>query len=794
MKIAINELIRIFNRRIFWGLLAAFFIINGVFLFSEQSVYEKSGGDLAAYRQAFYDYRGANSEEKSREIQERLAELETFRQIDFYYQTLQTGESSALPEDFNQSILKQYESREYLQYSDNVHTEYAIFKALEKSSFREEEHQEYIRSMEERAESMLSVSLFAKELSGFEQENIRKTPLDFAVVADVHTTIDISEGVVGFVKTPVTDLLLTVFLFAVCAFLFLSEENRSLSLITRPTVNGRLPYAGAKLTVASVLSVFLTLCFQFANLIIMEWKYGLGDLSRPIQSVEGFMRCNLPISVGNTILLYIGIKLLMMLFLTAFLSFLCVVFKNGVLTCAVTAGIAGLSFVCQISISSLSYLNFLRYLNPVNAISVRNYLTEYANLNFFSIPVSVLYSVVILYSILWITVSVLTLWGYCYSRKHRSITGVFKLLRFCKAPAFLKGSYTNLIFHEAYKILISQKGFLILLAFVFLQINFWQQNNQPAIISAEDAVFQSLCTNLSGGDSTENDRYIASLFEQNQEIDEKIEEVYASTLTETVKEEKVKTLNMKKIPQNVLMRLEAMQENVKNNHAEYIYDGAYTTFLQYTNHDFELNLTASLLILILFSAAYNCEYSTGMSKLLAASFKGRQEVFWTKTGICFFLTIMVYVLSYIPQMLLYVKRYGSPWSQAPLYSIMVLKNVSLEISVTGAILLNYILKLMGLVMVSVITLWLSSHKFSVLYVLLIGGAITILPQLLSAIGLWPINWISLNFLFYQPAVLSQIAILPGVVQNIYYCVYLIVAVFWMIWFVLRTKKRAYGYS
>ena len=75
MRMVINEWARILNRRIFWGLLAALFIVNGVLLYSEQSGYEKIGGDLTAYRQAFNEYRGNTSEAKAQEIQEHFSEL-----------------------------------------------------------------------------------------------------------------------------------------------------------------------------------------------------------------------------------------------------------------------------------------------------------------------------------------------------------------------------------------------------------------------------------------------------------------------------------------------------------------------------------------------------------------------------------------------------------------------------------------------------------------------------------------------------------------------------------------------
>ena len=178
-----------------------------------------------------------------------------------------------------------------------------------------------------------------------------------------------------------------------------------------------------------------------------------------------------------------------------------------------------------------------------------------------------------------------------------------------------------------------------------------------------------------------------------------------------------------------------------------------------------------------------------MSKLLTASFKGREETFRTKLGLSFILTLAVYCLSYIPQMVLYVKAYGEPWSTAPVNSIMMLKGVSLGISITGAVLFNYFLKLIGLIMVSTVTLWLSCHSFSVLYVLLGSTAITVLPQLFSAMGLLPIDWISLNFLLYQPRFLTQMDALSGTLQLPYYGVYLLIAVCLTGGMIVRIRKR-----
>ena len=190
-----------------------------------------------------------------------------------------------------------------------------------------------------------------------------------------------------------------------------------------------------------------------------------------------------------------------------------------------------------------------------------------------------------------------------------------------------------------------------------------------------------------------------------------------------------------------------------------------------------------------FSGGMKQRVFTGMSKLLTASFRGREETFRCKLGLSLSLTLAVYLVSYVPQMFLYVKAFGTPWSHAPLNSIMLLKDVSLGISVTGAILLNYGFKLLGLLLVSSITLWLSCHSYSILSVLVGASVIVLLPQLLSFMGLTPVDWISLNFLLYQSKFLCQVGTLPGIFQPVYYIIFALLFLLLMIWLTARIRKK-----
>lgn len=161
-----------------------------------------------------------------------------------------------------------------------------------------------------------------------------------------------------------------------------------------------------------------------------------------------------------------------------------------------------------------------------------------------------------------------------------------------------------------------------------------------------------------------------------------------------------------------------------------------------------------------------------MDGLISATKNGRGRVLASKIGLSLLLTMVVWMLCYVPQMILYVKAYGSPFSDAPVHSILILSGVRMPLSITGAIWFGYGMKLLSLIAASMIVLLFSEKSRSLLTVLLSSTAVLILPQAFPLLGMDWIDYVSLNGGLYLPRILRQIGTsLVSSMQPFYYAVY-----------------------
>lgn len=796
MRLYGNELRRVCIKPIFLLMTVVLFLANGVFLLGQTTDYEQIyQGTKQEYREAYATFRGKSFEEIEKTISERLEEIEVYQDIERYYMMTAQGVSATLPEEATPQVLKTYETGNYLQYSSTASGEAALLNEILEVSRQCASYPEYIASMEDRAQQMLSVSLFSKNMSAFEGENIKKTPADFQAVADVKPVVDISFGVQKVSDSMMTDLMIFFLVFAVGAMLFLSGETKEMRNLTRPTVNGRVPLSLAKLGAAVTITLILVLLFEAQNFVIFGTGYSFGDLSRPIQSVTGFQNCNLSLSVLEYFCLYIGIKCLMFLFVVSFVAVCSVWVRNAAVLYLITAVVTVLGTLFTLLIPQNSYLNILRFLNPVNAVYAHTMLSVYQNVNIFSKAVGLFSTVLILYSVLTVLFLVGTIVGFCRIgsgiKWGRSFARLWEQV-YAKFGG--KRGQTHVFLHEAYKLFFSERAWIVLAALALLQISFYQQNDFPALQTSEDIAMESICQELKGKDSPENDAMIDSFVQKNNKVDEAIdvldEEYQSGKMGEQDYQKAYANLQAQKVPSNLMARLLAMQENVKTNGAEYIYDGSYRVFLTLTNKEEQLNFTAVMALILLLSALFCREHTKGMDTLIAATKNGRGRVFVSKIGLSLLLTVTVWALCYVPQMILYLKAYGSPFSDAPVHSILILSGVRLPLSITGAIWFGYGMKLLSLVVAAVIVLEISERSKSILTVLLTSTALLILPQALSLLGLEWTDYVSLNGGLYVPRIFQGIGeSMVSSIQLLYYVLYIGICVSVIIVLLLKLWKH-----
>ena len=159
-----------------------------------------------------------------------------------------------------------------------------------------------------------------------------------------------------------SDILLLFVIFTSVMVIFYKDRENGIVALIKPLRYGRTRLALAK--TATVFSVCFACgaVFFMMNLWIGSIRYGLGDLSRPVQSLSGYLGCNLPISVRELLCLIFAYKILAIFICALISQSLFIRLKN--VTAYLTLLLAGgIETALYLLISETSYLSPIKQIN-----------------------------------------------------------------------------------------------------------------------------------------------------------------------------------------------------------------------------------------------------------------------------------------------------------------------------------------------------------------------------------------------------------------------------------------------
>lgn len=278
-----------------------------------------------------------------------------------------------------------------------------------------------------------------------------------------------SNGVLLAAQNVPSDILLLFVIFTSVMVIFYKDRENGIVALIKPLRYGRTRLALAK--TATVFSVCFACgaVFFMMNLWIGSIRYGLGDLSRPVQSLSGYLGCNLPISVRELLCLIFAYKILA-IFICALISqslFICLKNVTAYLTLLLAGGIETALYLL---ISETSYLSPIKQINLAAFVNSSHLFKTYSNINLFGYPINLIWTTTIFVVVLIAVLVFLTVRLY----KNISISEIKKTRRRLiktKPPkkAFSYTLYKDLIMHKGLLILIAALAFQIYSAFNYVR-------------------------------------------------------------------------------------------------------------------------------------------------------------------------------------------------------------------------------------------------------------------------------------------------------------------------------------
>ncbi len=681
MRLLAAELKKLFSREIFVLIIAAVFILNAYLMFRTAN-----SGDVTAadYRKVYDVLEDMSDEEKYDWLDEQLS-------------------------DFSHAPLYKWEvMHELLDECDTVLT-----------------YDEYLESIKAQAQSMTAVSIFAKPDS-FNYRSILKTPPAYEKMQDVRPVFGRSKGITLATDNSFTDILCGfILLFAVLSIM-LYDREQGMSGLLFSMRRGRGYLIMTKLGALAVTLFGAVVLLYAENLILGACLYGLGDLSRPIQSLSGFIACNLKINVWQYLILYVLFKFIAVFCIGAVLSLIAVNTKNTVSFYGISAAVLIVEGVLYVLIHPLSIYSIFRYINLVAFTKVNEIFCNYKNINFFEYPVPLIPTSSAALFIITAVCGFLS--AYLYARKRN-----LEFKRIGLKLSFGKGGKVHShMWYTFYKSLILQKGALVIAVFLavsgFMSQSFIKQYDQ------QDVYYEYYTEKMEGKVTAETVAFFedekarfADLQAQLDELSEKEPQNY------TAQNELSKQLAPKMGFDPAYERLQQIS-NVKG--AYMFYDTGYKRALGVNSYDDDMKyaLAAVFLLIFLVSPLIANDNKYRMSFIVSSTTSGRRS--YIRRNI---LTAVVYgllaaLLWIVPYSVTISQYYGHDGLSGSLRSITDFISFPVNMKLWQYLLLVATLRTLFVILSALIILWVSSRCRNTTSAVLINFAVFALPIIIYLLG------------------------------------------------------------
>lgn len=607
----------------------------------------------------------------------------------------------------------------------------------------------YILEMPERARQANNL---ARDENSFAVRNSNKTTRDFADLETLPLKIGLDIAVEEIYQFPMTDILLVMCVLFSCIRLFGMEHERGLlNLLMATPSRGRIALQKMLSLLLCVLAS--TAALYAVNLIIGHALFGLGGLSRPIQSIATFRSCNLRLSCGEYLLYGAGMKALTVFALGLIVLALFVWLKSTPVVLLIVSGGAGLEFLLYQSIPVSSSINVFRFVNIFHLTDSFKLLGWYQNINLFGYPVNMM--------VVWPVITALA----------ASVSAAFIYLRFKTGSLVRKtirfpfvglirdavyrrtdrfSRHTTLIPHELYKLLLP--SFVIFAALISMMVH--QVTTAYTVEDSEELAYQDYIEEIGGRITPDTVRFIEDEWAYLMSLPPEQASMYQAA---------IRALSRVETQVNTAMEREA----TNGTEAWLLNDAGFLRLMNTPSLDAQDTIMLSIAALLLCGGIFAGENTSGIKKLLRISPNGTRLMLY-KLAVTFLLCLTAAVIVYGARYLTVAKLFTLEYWNAPVQNVSALSEYTRAASIFQYMLHCYTVRVIGILALALCVSAVSSlcRYNSIAFVGII--ALLIAPVAAYQSGLMPVQYVSIFPLLYGNLFLQN-SIVPYICAGAAYC-------------------------
>ena len=619
---------------------------------------------------------------------------------------------------------------------------YALVAEVQNALQQVRDYQNYLDGIDAQKEQQLGLSIWGGK-DTFSYRNIEKTPEAYRALHGTELRLETSLGLEDALHHPVTDFLGVIMLFFLVTAVVLRDREQGMMPLLYSMPNGRVVLLRTKLLLIAGCTVGTVLLLFGENLIIGSAMYGLGDLSRPVQCILSLYTCNLPVSAGGYIVLFLALKSAAFLVFSMVFTAICTVSRSNMVVYGLSGVFCGISYLLYRMVPEMSAWSLLHYLSPIQILRVNDVIGTYRNMNVFGFPFS-LKAAALIGIALFLLVSVCITFFFWLGRRalqYRHFTIPFLRKRHHR----LHGQF----YYVCYRSLILQKGIIPVLAVAFAAA-FWS-SCFVRTCSTHDLYYERFTTEQAGHVTDQTYQFIMqkqvdyAKIEKQIQVLQKAEKPNIFALSELYNQ-----MNDRSAFEQFRARCNAIR--VSDAEGELFYDSGYARLFGTDGNtdDLIMNLCILVFLCLLLLPYAAQDQKTGMVKILYASAAGKRG-YWKHlliySAICGAAVCLAFQLPYIWHIL---SRYGTQGLSAPLQSMTEFSECRVIRSVRTEIMILLAVRTLSAAVAAMLLSLLSAFCRAPLTAYIAGFSLTVLPAALAVIGVPVMGYIGLNpFLSYN---------------------------------------------
>ena len=608
---------------------------------------------------------------------------------------------------------------------------------------------EYVDSILEQGKNLLEVSIF-QDTDSYSYKNLKKTYDEYNNIKDITLQKGDYQSIENVLKANVVGVVCSLFAVVVVWYFF-EDEKKGLNTVIYSTYKGRYHiaiYRIGTLFISSALFVVLLYILVFFSSIFV---YGKPDnMLVPIQSIPSYKNYTLNITVIEYCGLYLGLQIIKTVVFGMFVWMIMIIFKNRIISVGLLLIIFIIEGVLYYKVPEQNMISPLKFINLFQLIQTSEMFYKYKNINIGGIPFNLLKTILCFEGCLMVISSLVCVFVTQFKKPIEATgkvgQGVAKVVGNFQKKIHCLLSNMTLFGMEIYKVLINQKGFVILIIWIILL--FSQMDTTNVFLMGNKSAMKEIYEEYSGVDDGRLRAYFQSNIDDLNSIQiQKIEE-QLQYIDKVEYEQNIDVWFIDQKPYDVMW-----SENGLYIDSDYKKQETYGLFV----------ITALILIL---GSIFSYDEFCGMKNVIHTTMRGREKLFDMKTGIILLFTFFVCFIVYGVELVEVNKIYPLTCLSAPVQSVVCMEKFPFKISILEFMIILEIVHYLCAVAICFISLTIKeiigSTKGMIVSIILL-----LLPGILKILGFGWCQYISV----IQPLIFVESYIENG----LQYCIIQVIA-------------------